>query len=547
LVPRLGQRYASKYLFSAKLIATDAALDDCFVPYEWDHTAKSTEYGADGYTGSLTDWHELLQVTAPDPKCGLVFVRGSFPSTPEAILSRAQREDHSGAKGTWGFDMLPDSDFELGGVFGQGLLNSRWPYIRYTIIPKQKDKDKSRAFRPYSSGTCESLSFVKDRVVYQVVRLVPGEKRKTFVPPPPGSAAGSLKSGAASDKALEEPIRQNSIAPTHNEETATRKFRFRVGGKIRFGCTCDDSASQLLVYTSDCDSREGWSSCRSDFYKQNLYIRTFINGKPAVPVRQHEKITTEKPERLSRPLSRHPSTPSSRPQSRPSSRPQSRPISRPPSIRSRRSTSPEIYSSNLKNVDLASDFEIHIDDKEEMQIIVIAIALRQDIEKLDPSAIEVPSSSDVKAFLGISKESDNATNILWMERWKAKEHQESNIYELRTVMTGVERILGVTSMPVTEKDIDSISLPKSVGWSSYNSFREEGSMSGSEMAKRKAHASNEDPPLPPEKAKAIEIMNTNSGEFGSAIALYGNIASPIHVDLGSSLYVKPEILLMLNC
>jgi hypothetical protein len=118
----------------------------------------------------VTDWHELLQITAPDDCCGLVFVRGNHPNTPDAILARAQRRD-DGSKGTFGLKLLPNSDFTLGERITQGMANFRWPYTQYELKRTAQDEsgeDKS------PSGTYEMISFVKDNMVFQIVRITPG-------------------------------------------------------------------------------------------------------------------------------------------------------------------------------------------------------------------------------------------------------------------------------------------------------------------------------------------------------------------------------------
>src|ERR1700694_5105524 len=94
---------------------TDLHKSQCYTTGDWNNPAKTIDFGADGHTASLTDWHELLQLTVPDPTCGIVFVRGGFPNTADAILARAQQPDTSGQKGTFGLEIdQKGSDFVLG-------------------------------------------------------------------------------------------------------------------------------------------------------------------------------------------------------------------------------------------------------------------------------------------------------------------------------------------------------------------------------------------------------------------------------------------------
>jgi hypothetical protein len=58
---------------------------------------KSLDFGRDGVTGSVSAWHELLQMTAPDDGCGVIFLRGDFPDSPDSVLARAQRRNERGS------------------------------------------------------------------------------------------------------------------------------------------------------------------------------------------------------------------------------------------------------------------------------------------------------------------------------------------------------------------------------------------------------------------------------------------------------------------
>ena len=217
-------------------------LDYCYTPFAWENLARTTDFGLDGHTASVTDWHELLQITAPDPLCGLVYIRGTFPDIPDAILARAQRVDHNGKKGTWGIQALPhdpNSDFELGVAEAQGLINSNWPYMRY---PLKLKASSSLEFSQSEPGIFAICSFVKDGTVFQVARL----------------KAGSFE----------------GQTPEH------LSLNMHVGGRIRFGCPCVDhseSSDNLDAYTVT--HRDGTSSCLSQLYQRRLDMRIFINGE----------------------------------------------------------------------------------------------------------------------------------------------------------------------------------------------------------------------------------------------------------------------------
>src|SRR5579859_1171052 len=82
-------------------------LDNCYMTLGTTSPFKSLDFGKEGCTASVTSWHELLQLTAPDLECGIVFVRGDFPDSAESILARAQRRNQ---KGTWGLEIKIQKD-----------------------------------------------------------------------------------------------------------------------------------------------------------------------------------------------------------------------------------------------------------------------------------------------------------------------------------------------------------------------------------------------------------------------------------------------------
>jgi len=128
--------------------------------------SKSLDFGQDGYTGSLTAYHELLQMTAPDLNRGLVYIRGDFPNDASSMLARAQRRN---AQGTWGLKPEIDSEdkLQLQGPDETGFINLRWPCAQFSL-----------ECEGYMDGTYTTCSFVKDGTLYQVIRIVPGERFK---------------------------------------------------------------------------------------------------------------------------------------------------------------------------------------------------------------------------------------------------------------------------------------------------------------------------------------------------------------------------------
>ncbi|KAI9049724.1 hypothetical protein LZ554_005876 [Drepanopeziza brunnea f. sp. 'monogermtubi'] len=222
----------------------DLQKSQCFTTSEVSSPAKSSDFGADGHTASVTDWHELLQLTVPDATCGIVFTRGQFPNTPDAILARAQRRDDSGHKGTFGARVQKAegaADVELGERMAQGWINLRWPYTRYELRTRGGGADDG------SSGTCEQISFVRDGVLVQVLRLRWGSESSL-------SDYGSL------------------------DGLERRTARLKVGGVVQFGCPCSNRGP-ADVDTFHLDA--GWGlDCVSERYRKRLEMHLFIDGLP---------------------------------------------------------------------------------------------------------------------------------------------------------------------------------------------------------------------------------------------------------------------------
>jgi hypothetical protein len=190
----------------------------------------------------LSDYHEILQLTAPDDYCGIAFVRGHFQNTPDAILARAQRPDVSGIKGSFGVQIHPDSRFELGEKQAQGLVNFRWPYIQY-------DLRKKAAFHDGNSGTYEEISFVKDGTVFQIARIKWGR----------GSSVSNFSS---------------STNPPETEN-----IMLKSGGEIQFGCPCSNGGPPIID-SFRVQFGNDKLSCFSEMYQKRLDIQMFVDNRP---------------------------------------------------------------------------------------------------------------------------------------------------------------------------------------------------------------------------------------------------------------------------
>jgi len=238
--------------------------------------SKSLDFGEDGYTGSLSIWHELLQLTAPDPRCGLVFVRGDFPDHPDAIFARAQRRNQ---KGTFGMSIrIPPPDehsihWAQEPTAAQGLINLRWPYTRLDWV-KVNSRTGSDPFAAFA--VC---SFVRQGILYQIARIVPKKVAQT-------SPAPSV---------VEVDMETSPHSP--HSETAV-KFAIDVGGWIRFGCpsTIGNAARRpdaplfsddYTVYPPDHKTKAQILTCTSKRHKKRLEMRLWVNRVPQT-LRRHE-------------------------------------------------------------------------------------------------------------------------------------------------------------------------------------------------------------------------------------------------------------------
>lgn len=242
---------------------TDLHKSQCYTTGDWNNPAKTIDFGDNGHTGSLSDWHELLQLTAPDPLCGIVFVRGDFPNTADAILARAQQPDTSGNKGAFGLEIDSlSSDFVLGGRRNQGFVNLRWPYIQYELRRRYSDGGVEQIH----VGTYEAFSFVRDGVVFQVVCIRPGRIHER---------------SRAQDR-VEDQTTENH-APTATDQT-NLKMRFRMGGSVQFACPCDggrclDSA-HINRHNLSLNENGKLFFCTDPDYQKHFGVQFFVNGEP---------------------------------------------------------------------------------------------------------------------------------------------------------------------------------------------------------------------------------------------------------------------------
>lgn len=198
----------------------------------------------------------------PQIEIAVLFLPGEYSEHTGCNLSRAQRRDDSGNKGTIGLHIIPKSatggvavsqDYEmeptgcrLGARRAQGLDNFRWLYMQYEL--------KHKGWTEMRGGTCDVVSFVEDGTMFQTMRLTPGRLTKKG----PGRYAQRV----------------------HD----TQHIKFRVGGQVQFGCPCSNGAGQSSTKDFDMRSLKGGIQLiyNSKEYKNRLKIQVFVNGEQKV-------------------------------------------------------------------------------------------------------------------------------------------------------------------------------------------------------------------------------------------------------------------------
>ncbi|KAI1410709.1 hypothetical protein F5Y13DRAFT_181182 [Hypoxylon sp. FL1857] len=129
-----------------------------------DRPACSFDFGNNGCAASCNYGGELLHMSARDDEKGVVFAHGDFERTYYSSLARAQRQ-HGGQAA---FEDR-GSNLKLGQMMERGCFNYRWPFNEYALLLNEGgDSD------PKEAGTCTRVSFIKDDVLYQVLRLEKG-------------------------------------------------------------------------------------------------------------------------------------------------------------------------------------------------------------------------------------------------------------------------------------------------------------------------------------------------------------------------------------
>ncbi|KAI0113423.1 hypothetical protein F4814DRAFT_460539 [Daldinia grandis] len=207
-------------------------------------SACSFDFGDDGYAASCDYGGGLLHMSARDQKQGVIFAHGDFKNTYHSSLSRAQRQQVVNA--TFGLRIPdnqelfkqkvdsenPPSMFELGDMIERGCFNYRWPFHEYILLLNKDGKPNSR-----ETGTCATVSFVRNDVLYQVIRLEKGcrpEADSCFLSRWDGqlvlSIGGSIKFGIFSTGDSNTEVKYTTVGPHLGiiEDENKTQLEFRV-------------------------------------------------------------------------------------------------------------------------------------------------------------------------------------------------------------------------------------------------------------------------------------------------------------------------------
>lgn len=353
------------------------------MPFDNLRPSKSLDFGREGFTGSLSIWHELLQLTVPDEQCGVVFVRGDYPDNAESILARAQRRNNSG---TFGLEIhIPEeANFVLERTSAQGMINLRWPFTKFNFV------EKDSSIGSVSFATYTICSFIKDKTLYQIVRVAP-------------------QSTSAPDSAL-----CNGSIP---ESVIKSGLDLNIGGTIRLGCCCSDRDSSTFagrtatfhdIYTTP-KPPDGVTSyimyCESAYHERRLEIRLWVNGKPMEL--NHNPVNA--PSRIKRPGDGDEE-------------------GQPHAVEILRTVA-KVEWTKSEPITAVASFSL-VDSKS-------PISFQQ---------VDMMRSADIRDYLGFSDTSINAPYRLWSNVL----HQTPGLeaFDLNVVGRTVENILGLSSVPI---------------------------------------------------------------------------------------------------
>jgi hypothetical protein len=332
----------------------------------------------------LTVGNELLQLTAPDDRCGLVYARGSFSNYPDAILARAQRI--KGGKSTFGLKVSTKSgdpdyfQFDQESTEYEGIINFQWPYIELPMT--------SAGFLP---GKYSQFSFVRDGTVFQIVRITAGKTDPRPTQDLPYMRYGqTIEEMFSSRKAL-----GRSPSELPNDLGKDKKVKVSVGGKMRIDCLChSDQTEQWGSYR--CRSKGSRLMLENEAKSKRLVMQLFIDGKQIdMPA---PKDWYDDPDNIIR-----------------------------------------------RDIDRDVTFETEVAIAAGKTKLIVATFALRDLDD-ETFLIEIPDDPSLIHDLGLAKTSPNATDCLWYKHIDI--NGDKDYYDFCTGAATLQQILNVTSVPM---------------------------------------------------------------------------------------------------
>lgn len=423
----------------------------CYTSHVLGCAGKTVDFGKDGFTASVSDWHYLLQITAPHPSSGLVYARGDYPDRSSSILARAQDKD---GRGSWGFRISHTSEIMTEDCIGQGLLNYRWPYMAYNLKLKQVPKiDGARDIGLDDSdlvaGTLHNCSFVKDGTVYQISVIRISSKivtPKKLVFTLGGQVRFSLCGDKEAYKATSSPV-SDIIEPLNNTRiSATSPVAASAASNTY---DAPSTKTNSVIFNSEdilydlraLNLSEGQvmtATCRSSRYDNvRLDVQAFMNSKRMI-IRKSMQDDTSLSTRENL-ICSNGEIEASEAENR--------------LVKSTSEKEVEQRPSSAKGkLDLTSDQQtITLGPGQKEVVIIASYSLSGSCIKHEGLEKKVPSSDEIQTYLGVREQSPQCTAKLWTEAYNAdygfEEDDSTEDSEIHAIARCVERIIAVSSIP----------------------------------------------------------------------------------------------------
>lgn len=418
----------------------------CYTSYVWSRAGKTVDFGKDGFTASVSDWHYLLQITAPHPSSGLVYARGDYPDRSSSILARAQDQD---GRGSWGFRISHTSEIMTEDCIGQGLLNYRWPYMAYNLKLKQVPKmDGARDIvlddSDLAAGTLHNCSFVKDGTVYQISVIRTSSKMvtpKKLVFTLGGQVRFSLCGDKEAYKATSSPV-SDIIEPLNNTRISATSPSNTYDARSTKTNSVIFNSEDILYDLRAFNLSEGQvmtATCRSSRYDNvRLDMQAFMNSKRMTIRKSMQEDGTSLSTRENL-ICSNGEIEASEAENR--------------LVKSTSEKGVEQRPSSAKGkLDLTSDQQtITLGPGQKEVVIIASYSLSGSCIKHEGLEKEVPSSDEIQTYLGVREQSPQCTAKLWTEAYNAdygfEEDGSTEDSEIHAIARCVERIIAVSSIP----------------------------------------------------------------------------------------------------